>query len=350
MSKKMKAVLKISPEPNGSEFAMVDVPSPSSHEVLIKLDACSICGTDVHIFNWDKWAAGRIKTPLLYGHEFAGHVVEVGSDVDYIDVGDFVSGECHVSCGHCLQCRTGRPHICENVKVFGVDTQGIFAEYACIPAKNVWKNDKFLSADICSIQDPLGNAVHSVFSTEVVGKDVAIFGIGPIGAMCVSMCRHSGVANVIAIEHENEYRLNMARELGADVVYDVASSDVAEEITRKNGGVDVVLEMSGSVNAVRTGLNILRPGGELILLGIYSKDATIDLANKVVFNYVTIKGVTGRRIFDDWYRVNGFLKNSNFRKDIEKIITHRFAFDDFFEAMDVMRSGKSGKIVLNFKK
>lgn len=347
MPNQMKAVVKVKGEPNGTEMMMVDIPKPGLNDVLIKVKVASICGTDVHIFNWDAWAAGRIKPPLIYGHEFAGEIVEVGSNVDYVKVGDYVSGECHIACGHCLQCTTGLAHVCKNTKIFGVDVPGIFAEYACIPASNAWHNDPDAPPELCSIQDPFGNAVHSIFSTDVVGKDVAILGVGPIGAMCVSICKHIGAARVFAVGRKNEYRLNLARKLNADFVYK-ASDDVLKDVLEKTGGkgADVVLEMSGNSKAIGPGLDLLRTGGELILLGVYADPVTLDFSKKVVFKYATIKGINGRRMFADWHRMRGLLKNPGIRKDLETIITHHYPFDEFQRAMETMRSGNSGKVVL----
>lgn len=347
MSGKMKAVVKVKGEPNGTEMMTVDVPRPGLNDVLIKIDVASICGTDVHIFDWDAWAAGRIKPPLLYGHEFAGHVVEVGKNVDYVNVGDYVSGECHIACGHCPQCRTGLAHVCRNTKIFGVDVPGIFAEYASIPAANVWLNDKDTPPEICSVQDPLGNAIHSIFSTDVVGKDVVVMGVGPIGAMCVSICKHIGAARVFAVGRKNEFRMELARKLGADYVFK-AADDVKKQVWEKTDGkgADVVLEMSGNSKAITQGLDLLRTGGDMILLGVYADPLTLDVSKQVVFKYATIKGINGRRMFDDWYRMKGLLKNPGIMKDLETIITHRFPFDKFFDAMETMRSGQSGKVVL----
>ena len=347
MPTKMKAVVKAKPELNGTEIITVDVPRPGPNDVLIKVKVASICGTDVHIFNWDAWAAGRIKPPLLYGHEFAGHVVEVGNNVHHVKVGDYVSGECHIACGHCLQCRTGLAHVCQNTKIFGVDVPGIFAEYACIPAANVWHNDPDAPPEICSIQDPLGNAVHSIFATDVVAKDVAVIGLGPIGAMCVSICKHIGAANVFAIGRKNKYRIELAKKVGADFTFS-SDDDARKAILDKTGGkgADVVLEMSGSSASIPEGLDLLRTGGELILLGVYAEPVTLDFSKKVVFKYATIKGINGRRMFEDWYRMKGLLKNKGIRADLEKIITHRFKFDEFQKAMETMRGGNSGKVVL----
>jgi threonine 3-dehydrogenase len=347
MPNKMKAVVKVAGEPNGTEIKLVDIPRPGPNDVLIKVKVASICGTDVHIYEWDKWAQGRIKTPLLYGHEFAGHVVEIGSNVNHVKVGDYVSGECHIACGHCLQCRTGYAHVCKNTKIFGVDVPGIFAEYACIPAANVWHNDPEAPPELCSIQDPFGNAVHSVFSADVVAKDVVVLGVGPIGAMCVSICKNIGAANVFAVGRKNEYRIELAKKVGADYAYS-AADDVKKDIFDKTDGkgADIVLEMSGNSKAVGQGLDLLRTGGQLILLGVYADPVTLDFSKQVVFKYATIKGINGRRMFDDWYRMKGLLKNKAIRKDLETIITHRFKFDDFQKGMEAMRSGNSGKVVL----
>ena len=343
----MKAVVKIKPELNGTEMMMVDIPSPGPNDVLIKVKVASICGTDVHIFNWDAWAAGRIKPPLLYGHEFAGHVVKVGNNVAHVKVGDYVSGECHIACGHCLQCRTGLAHVCQNTKIFGVDVPGIFAEYACIPAANVWHNDPDAPPELCSIQDPFGNAVHSIFATDVVAKDVVVLGVGPIGAMCVSICKHIGAAQVFAVGRKNEFRIELSKKVGADYTYK-AGDDVKKDVFEKTGGkgADVVLEMSGNSKAVGDVLDLLRTGGELILLGVYADPVTLNFSKQVVFKYATIKGINGRRMFGDWYRMKGLLKNPGIRKDLETIITHRFKFADFHKAMDAMRGGDSGKVVL----
>lgn len=343
----MKAVVKARAEENGTEIRMVDVPRPGPNDVLIKVKVASICGTDVHIFNWDAWSQNRIKPPIIYGHEFAGNVVEVGSNVDYVKTGDYVSGECHIACGHCLQCQTGLAHVCRNTKIFGVDVPGIFAEYASIPAANVWQNDPESPPELCSIQDPLGNAIHSVFSTDVAGKDVVVLGVGPIGAMCVSICKHIGAAQVFAVGRKNEYRIELAKKVGADFAYK-AGDDVGTDILARTGGkgADVVLEMSGNSRAVGQGLDLLRTGGELILLGVYADPVTLDFSKQVVFKYATIKGINGRRMYADWHRMRGLLKNKGIRKDLEVIITHRFKFDAFHKAMETMRSGNSGKVVL----
>ena len=254
----MKAVVKVRGEPNGTELQTVEKPKPGYNDVLIKIKAASICGTDVHIYNWDAWSANRIKPPLIYGHEFAGEIVEVGDGVKNAKVGDYVSGECHIADGTCYNCRTGLAHICRNTKIFGVDVDGIFAEYAVIPAANVWHNDPALPPEIGSIQDPLGNAIHTIFSTDVVGRDVAILGVGPIGAMAVSICKNIGAAQVFAVGRKNTYRTDLAKKVGADHTY-LAQDDVKGDILDKTDGmgVDVVFDYAKTlpyVDATRIGL------------------------------------------------------------------------------------------------
>jgi len=276
-------------------------------------------------------------------------VVKTGSNVDHVKVGDFVSGECHIACGHCYNCRTGLAHVCENTKIFGVDVPGIFADYTCIPAANAWHNDPDLPPEICSIQDPLGNAIHTIFSADVVGKDVAVLGVGPIGAMAVSICKRIGARKVFAVGRKNMFRVDLAAKVGADHTYSRKDDVVGDILEETDGrGVDVVLEMSGNTKAVVTGLELLRQGGTLSLLGVYAGDLTVDISKLIVFKYATIKGINGRLMFDTWYRMAGLLQNQEIRKDMETIITHRFKFDQFEEAMDTMRSGQSGKVVLYF--
>jgi threonine 3-dehydrogenase len=346
----MKAVVKVRGEPNGTELQTVEKPKPGYNDVLIKIKSASICGTDVHIYNWDAWSANRIKPPLIYGHEFAGEIVEVGDGVVNAKVGDYVSGECHIADWTCYNCRTGLAHICRNTKIFGVDVDGIFAEYAKIPATNVWQNDPALPPEIGSIQDPLGNAIHTIFSTDVVGRDVAVLGVGPIGAMAVSVCKNIGAAQVFAVGRKNTYRTDLAKKVGADHTY-LVQDDVKGDILDKTDGmgVDVVLEMSGNTNAVVQGLELLRQGGIISLLGVYADPLTVDLSNLVVFKYATIKGINGRLMWDTWYRMKGLLKNERILNDMKTIITHRYKFEDFEQAMQTMRSGNSGKVVLTFE-
>ena len=347
MADKMLAVFKTSPELGGTEFKEIPVPTPGPDDVLIKVKMCAICGTDVHIYNWDSWAQSRIKTPLLYGHEFAGEVVEVGGNVTHVKVGDYVSAEGHIFCSHCYNCNMGMRHICSNLNILGVDTTGIFAEYAKIPAQNVWKNDPGLPLEYASVQDPLGNSVHTVFAADIPGKNVVVLGCGPTGLFATAICKKIGAAQVFATEAKYPYRADIARNIGADHVFS-AEDDVHSAVMDATDGVgaDVVLEFTGSPVAVNQGLNLLRTGGTMVLLGVFSKEFCTDLTDNVVFKYITIKGITGRLIWDTWYRMRGLFKAG---LNIGPIITHKFKFEEFFEAMDIMRSGKSGKIVLEMK-
>lgn len=338
--------MKTKPVEDGTVLKTVRVPKLGTRDVLIAPKVVSICGTDVHIYNWDAWAANRLKLPLVYGHEFAGEVVEIGREVTTFEVGDYVSGECHIGCGHCLQCRTGNAHICQNVSIIGVDTDGVFANYLKFPETNVWKNDPTLKPELASIQDPLGNAVHMVFSADVPGRNVAIMGCGPIGMMCAALCKALSAAQIFAVGRCNAYRVDLAREVGADHGLLSSEDDLQEFIrARTDGwGVDVVLEMTGNPDAVSTALEILRPGGELCLLGVFPKRASIDLTKNVVFKYARIHGINGRLMFDTWYRMAGLLKSGNL--NIEPIITHRYKFEEFETAMQTMRSGNCGKVIL----
>lgn len=344
MADTMLAVFKTTPEPGGTEFREIPVPEPGPDDVLIKMKICSICGTDVHIYNWDAWAQSRIKPPLLYGHEFAGEVVKTGGNVKHITVGDYVSAEGHIFCGHCYNCTMGMPHICSDLKILGVDTTGIFAEYAKIPAQNVWKNDPELPLEYASIQDPLGNSVHTVFAADVPGRNVVILGCGPTGLFAAAVCKKIGAAQIFCTEKKYEYRANIARKVGADAVF-LGDDDVYTAVMDATDGVgaDVVLEYTGSPEAVNQGLSILRAGGTIVLLGVFSREFCTDLTDNVVFKYTTIKGITGRLIWDTWHRMRGLFEAG---LNVGPVITHKFKFEEFFKAMDVMRSGKSGKVVL----
>jgi threonine 3-dehydrogenase len=348
MSKMMTAVVKTEAEENGTVFQDVPVPKPGPNSVLIEVKVASICGTDAHIWNWDDWAANRIKLPLVYGHEFVGNVVEIGSDVEHVKIDDYVSGECHLACGHCFNCRSGMMHVCKNTRIFGVDRDGAFAKYICIPKYNVWHNELELSPDICSIQDPLGNAIHTIFSADCIGKDVAVIGVGPIGAMAVAVLKHIGASQIFAIGRRNQYRIDMAKEVGADFALSSLRDDVKGTVMEATDGkgMDVVLEMAGNPDAVTMGLDIMRTGGNISLLGVYSKPLTIDLSTQVVFKYATIRGINGRLMYDTWYRMADLLKNKALLANLNKIITHRIKLSEFQKGMEIMRSGDSGKIVM----
>jgi threonine 3-dehydrogenase len=344
----MKAAVKVRAEPGGTEVMDVPMPTAGPNDALIKMDVVSICGTDMHIYNWDAWAQRKIKIPFIYGHEFCGTVVEVGGNVDYLSEGDCVSGECHVFCGHCHQCAMGNEHICENMVAFGVNTPGIFCEYQALPAQNLWKNDRKIPAEYLSLQDPLGNAVHTVFSAgNIAGKHVAVLGCGPIGLMAITIAKAAGAASVTAVGHTNEYRLGLAKKLGADLVLKKGDDIIKEAAAMTDGvGFDAVYEITGNPHAVTDGLKIVRAGGTLALLGIFNDPVTINLTDDVVFKCVDIKGIYGRKVWDTWRITNGLLAAGTL--DLDTIITHRFKFGDILKGFEAMASGNSGKVVLTF--
>jgi threonine 3-dehydrogenase len=342
----MKALVKTSPSAGGTELKSVNVPEIGYNEVLIKTEIVSICGTDLHIYNWDFWAQQHIKIPIIYGHEFAGVISEIGEGVTNLKKGDYVSGEGHLACGECYQCKTGLAHICRNVKSLGVDIDGAFAEYLRLPSSNVWKNDRALKPEIASVQDPLGNAVHTVFSADVIGRDVAIFGLGPTGLMAIIVCKFIGARKIYAIGRKNIYRLELAKKLGADLV--LTSEGAVEKILKDTDskGVDVALEMAGSSVALNQALKVLRAGGELAVLGLYQKPVEIDVSNDIVLKYIKLQGIYGRLMYDTWYRMKGLLQSG---LNIEQIITHKFKFEEFEEAFKLANSGNCGKVVLELK-
>lgn len=343
---KMKAALKAEAAP-GATIALVDIPQIGPRDVLVEVKAASICGTDVHIYEWDAWAQSRMQVPRIFGHEFAGIVVEVGSEVTTLVPGDFVAAETHITCGECYQCRTGQGHICRNVKIIGVDRDGAFAQYIAIPASVAWKTGKEIEHSVASIQEPFGNAVHTVYSGEITNQTVAVIGCGPIGLWAVGLCRLSGSSTIFAIEPNNK-RLDIARNMGADHTLNPREIDPVQAILDATDGlgVDVVLEMSGHPAAIRQGFQALRNGGRVSMLGIPSRMVELDLANDIIFKGATVMGISGRRIFDTWYRTRSILENGQL--DIKQVITHTLPFERLNEAMEIMKSGDCGKIVLTF--
>lgn len=344
MQGKMKAALKAEAVP-GAKIALVDIPSIGPRDVLVQVKAASICGTDMHIYEWDAWAQNRMRVPRVFGHEFAGEVVEVGDEVTTVAPGDFVASETHITCGHCYQCRTGQAHICQNVRIIGVDRDGAFAEYVAIPEQVAWKTGKEIDHTVASIQEPFGNAVHATYAGEITNKTVAVYGCGPIGLWAVGLCRVSGSSTVFAIE-PHQMRLDIARKMGADYALNPAEIDPVQFILEKTEGVgvDVVLEMSGHPRGIRQGFRSLRNGGRVSLLGLPSHNVELDLANEVIFKGATIYGISGRLIFDTWFRTHRILEAGLL--DVKPVITHILPFDRFHEAMEIMRSGDCGKIVL----
>ena len=344
MQGQMKAVIKPAAAP-GAQLITAPIPQPGPGQVLVKVRTASICGTDLHIYFWDPWAHARIKPPLIFGHEFAGEVVELGAGLDSLKVGDFISAETHVVCGKCIQCRTGNAHVCQDMHILGVDIPGVFAEYVVIPASNAVINDKSLPPDYCSVQEPLGNAVFTALSDDITAKTVLITGVGPIGLMAVDVAKAAGAAAVFVTDI-NEYRLDIARKLGADLAINSRNEDPVAAVKKATGGagVDVVLEMSGNPTAIHQGFAALRSGGRVSMLGIPSNPMEINIADEIVFKGAKIYGITGRRMYETWYQVGGLLRSGKLHLDT--IITHKFPLERFAEAMEIMRSGNSGKILL----
>ncbi len=337
--------MKVRPAP-GAEFGDVPVPKPAPDEVLIKVKAASVCGTDFHIYNWDPWSASRIKTPLVFGHECTGEVVEVGSSVKGVPVGSHVSVETHITCGHCYQCRTGAEHVCRNVKVVGIDRPGAFTEYLAIPARNAWINDKSLPWEIGTLLEPFGNAVFTVDAGEgVSGKTVLVSGCGPIGIMAIAVAKARGAAAVYATD-VNPYRIDLAKKMGPTEVYDASKTDVVEAVMdRTQGeGVDVLLEMSGVSQGIDSGFRALKNGGSAALLGLPGSPPKFDLTNHVIMKGAKVYGIYGREIFRTWYSCKALVESG--AVDLSKVITHTFPLKKFPEAMAVVASGKCGKIVL----
>lgn len=344
LSATMQAIVKPEPAP-GAEVRQVPVPEIGARDVLIRVRAASICGTDLHIYSWDRWAQRRLRPPLVFGHEFCGHVERVGDEVTGLKEGEFVSAEMHVACGLCYQCRTGQSHICQNVRIIGIDADGCFAEFVKIPATNVWKIDPAIPVEYAAILDPLGNAVHTVLAGEIAGMSVAITGAGPIGLFSIAIAKACGGAPVFVTE-PHPYRQKLAMKMGADVVLDPTSSDaVAEVMNRTSGvGVDVVLEMSGHPDALRQGFQMLRRGGRISLLGIPAKPLEIDLANDVIFKGAIVQGINGRRVFDTWYKMQALLKSGALKLD--PLITDRMPLADFDKGIQMLLSGDASKILL----
>ena len=344
MPSTMSAVVKTQPAP-GTEIRDVKIPAFGRRDVLVKVKIASICGTDLHIYEWDRWAQNRIHPPLIPGHEFCGEVVAFGDEVTSVKEGDFVSAEMHVACGKCLQCRTGEAHICQNVKIIGVDTDGAFAEYVVIPETNIWKLDTGIPLEYASILDPLGNAVHSVLAGEIAAKTVAITGCGPIGLFSIAVARAVGAAQVFAIE-VNEHRRKIAHEMKADLVLDPSKENVREIMLERTGGsgVDVVLEMAGHPSAIRTAFDIVRRGGRISLLGLTSKPISLNFSEDIIFKGITIQGINGRRMYQTWYQMTALLKAG--KLDLHPVITDRISMKDFSRGMERLKTGEASKILV----
>lgn len=340
----MRAIAKLTPGP-GLSLTEVPVPKPGVNDVLIKVKKTSICGTDVHIYNWDAWAEKTIKTPMVVGHEFVGTIAEVGANVIGFQPGDLVDGEGHIVCGLCRNCLAGRRHLCKDTKGVGVNRDGAFAQYLCIPATNAVHVDPAIPLEVLSCFDPLGNATHTALQYDLVGEDVLITGAGPIGCMATAIAWQAG-ARKIVVTDVNPDRLALAARMGATRTVDVSKEnlpDVQREIGMKEG-FDVGLEMSGNPAALNTMIDNMAHGGRIALLGIMPGAAAVDW-NKVVFNMLTIRGIYGREMYETWYKMTSLIQRG---LDISPVITHRFHYEKFQTAFDLMRSGRSGKIILNW--
>lgn len=344
MPETMLAVVKAKPAA-GAEIRYVKIPAFSPTDVLVKVKVASVCGTDLHIYDWDAWAQKRIHPPLIPGHEFCGNVVAVGRDVTTVQEGDFVSAEMHVACGKCFQCRTGEAHICQHVKIIGVDSNGAFAEYVCIPESNIWKIDPAIPADYASVLDPLGNAVHTVLAGEIAAKTVAVVGCGPIGLFSIAVARAVGATQIFALEI-NAHRAQLARKMKADFVIDPSMEDAKKIVMDATDGigVDVVLEMSGKTPGIRAGFDILRLGGRVSLLGIPSKPVELNFADDLIFKGATVQGINGRLMYKTWYQMQALLKAG--KLDLAPVITDRMAMKDFSAGMARLKTGEASKILL----
>ena len=340
----MKALVKSRAEP-GIWMQDIAPPRAGPNDVLIRMRKTAICGTDIHIYNWDAWAQKTIPVPMQVGHEYCGEIVEMGSEVAGFATGDRVSGEGHITCGHCRNCRAGRRHLCRNTAGVGVNRPGCFAEYMVLPASNVFKLPAAITDEVASILDPLGNATHAALSFNLVGEDVLITGAGPIGIMAVAIARHVGARHVV-ITDVNDYRLDLARKMGATVALNVTRGSV-DEAMRELGmteGFDVGLEMSGNPAAFRDMLRTMHHGGSIALLGIPPSDVAIDW-NEVIFKGLVIKGIYGREMFETWYKMASMLQSG---LDVTPVITHRFPVERYGEAFETMNSGRSGKVILDW--
>jgi threonine 3-dehydrogenase len=340
----MKALAKLQRE-KGIWMTEAEIPQPGPNDLLIKIRKTAICGTDIHIYQWDEWSQNTIPVPMIVGHEYVGEVVDMGQEVRGFSTGDRVSGEGHITCGHCRNCRAGRRHLCRNTVGVGVDRQGAFAEFLVIPAFNAFKIPDNISDDLAAIFDPFGNAVHTALSFNLTGEDVLITGAGPIGIMAAAVAKHVG-ARYVVITDVNDYRLDLARKMGATRAVNVGSEDlktVMQELGMTEG-FDVGMEMSGVPAAFSSMLNCMNHGGKIAMLGIPPSDMSIDWT-KVIFKGLEIKGVYGREMFETWYKMASLIQSG---LDLSPMLTHEMPVDNFQEGFEIMSSGQSGKVILNW--
>ncbi|MGV3615980.1 MAG: L-threonine 3-dehydrogenase [Fimbriimonas sp.] len=342
----MKAISKVRPEP-GVEIVQVPEPTAGKGEVKIRLEAASVCGTDLHIYSWDPWAAGRIQPPRIIGHEFCGTIVEIGEGVTERKVGDFVSSESHIICGHCRQCLHGQGHVCVNTRILGVDVDGGFAEYVVIPWESARPTDRSVPVEIAAFQDALGNAVHTAMAGPLKDQTVLITGMGPIGLFAVSVCKAAGAAKVITTE-VSPYRIDLAHQVGADVVLNPKDGDLASRIMAEApGGVDATLEMSGHPTSLPLAIDCTRPGGRVSLLGVYGEGRQPVDMNQVIFKGLVLQGIVGRKLWETWDQMAELLQSG--RLNLQPVITHKMHYTEFQKAMELMKAGQAGKVVFTFE-
>jgi threonine 3-dehydrogenase len=344
MATTMKALRKMQAA-KGLQMDTVTVPAIGPTDVLVRVKTASICGTDLHIYGWDRWSQGRIKPPVTLGHEFCGTVERVGDEVRAVKPGDFVSAEMHVNCGHCHQCRLGQAHICQNLRIIGIDQDGAFAKFVKIPASNIWKLDPAIPEHYGAILDPLGNAVHTVLAGPVAGQTVLVTGCGPIGLMAIAVVKACGSSTVFATE-TNEKRRAMAKKMGADVVLNPAAENAVAKILAETGGtgVDALLEMSGNPTAIQQGFKALRAGGRASLLGIPTENVPLDLVNDVIFKGATVQGIYGRRMYETWVQMTALLKAG--RLNLEPLFGEHASLEKFESAFALLQGGLAGKVLL----
>jgi threonine 3-dehydrogenase len=341
----MKALVKAYGEP-GLWMQDIQVPGIGPDDALIRVLSAGVCGTDLHIFEWDGWARANVPVPLVIGHEFVGEVVEIGSEVPDLAVGDLVSAEGHLVCGRCRNCVAGRRVQCARTKGIGVNYQGAFAEYIAVPASNLWRHPPYVDPDVAAISDPFGNAVHTALSFDVLGEDVLITGAGPIGIMAAMVAQHAG-ARYVVITDVSEYRLALARKIGVTVAADTRQTPLASVMSDlgMREGFDVGMEMSGKPAALREMLSVMTHGGKVAMLGLPAEEFAIDWAH-LVLNMITIKGIYGREMFETWYKMSVLTQSG---LDVGPVITHKFAAEDFAEAFATVRAGNCGKVVLDWR-
>lgn len=342
----MQALVKTTTGPGLTPTSWPD-PTPGPHDVVIKVAATSLCGTDAHIYRWDEWARHRVHPPRIIGHELCGHVAEIGREVSLVKIGDYVAVESHLTCGRCFQCRTGQAHVCRNYKILGVDRDGSFAEYVVLPEGVLWQTAREIPPELACLQEPLGNAVDAALAEDLTGHTVLITGCGPSGLLAAAVARVAGAATIIATD-VSDYRLGLAKQLDVDHVMNVRADPperIAEAILDLTAGegVDAALEMSGAPNALHQAFRAVKNGGRVTLFGIPTGAVSFDLPNEIIFKGIRVYGVTGRRLFETWYRLAGLFKAG---LNIRPVITHSFPMADFATGFDLIQSGQCGKVVL----